>query len=107
MSQSTKQKDGRRWSVDSGGIKSLKRKYQVILDDITGANGEAVSFTGVPAIGSVHPSYSYLFAESYDVEEGEGKDKKTLTVYVNYAAHTTEASGSGTDAVTSQVEEWD
>ena len=106
MSLSIKQKDGRRWSVDAGGIKSLKRKYQVILDAVTGADGEAVSFTGVPAIGTAHPSYSYLFAESYDVEEGEGKDKKTLTVYVNYAPRTTETSGSGSDAVTSQVEEW-
>ncbi len=106
MSDIVKQKDGRRWSVDAGGIKSLKRKYLVILDDITGANGEAVSFPGVPSIGTAHPSYSYLFAESYDVEEGEGNDKKTLIVNVNYSPRTTETTGSGSSAVTSQVEEW-
>lgn len=106
MASVLKQKDGRRWSVKSSGITSLKRKYQVILDDITGANGEAVSFTGVPAIGTAHPSHAGLFVDSYDVEEGEGNEKKTLTIYVNYAERTTETSGEGSSAVTSQVEEW-
>lgn len=99
-------KDGRKWSVDSSGVKSLKRKYQVVLDAITGANGEGVSFAGVPAIGSAHPSYPGLFVESYDVEEGEGAAKNTLTVYANYAPRTTETSGSGSEAVTNQVESW-
>lgn len=106
MANKVIQKDGRKWSVDSGGVKSLKRKYQITLDAITGANGEAVSFSGVPAIGSAHPIHTGLFVESYDVEEGESNAKKTLTVYVNYAPRTTETSGSGSEAVTSQVEEW-
>ena len=106
MSNVVKQKDGRRWSIDSSGIKSLKRKYQVIQDAIAGENGEAVSFDGVPAIGTVHPSYPYLFAESYDVEEGEGSAKRVLIVNVNYASHVIETSGSGSSAATSQVEEW-
>ena len=99
-------KDGRKWSVDAGGIKSLKRKYQVVLKSVTDANGEGVSFPGVPAIGSAHPSYPGLYVDSYDVEEGEGVSKNTLTVYVNYSLRTTETSGTGSEAVTSQVESW-
>lgn len=106
MANSGHLKDGRKWSVDSSGVKSLKRKYQVVLDAVTGENGEGVSFPGVPAIGSAHPSYQGLFVESYDVEEGEGSAKNTLTVYVNYAPRTTETSGTGQEAVTSQVESW-
>lgn len=106
MANVLKQKDGRKWSVKSSGITSLRRKYQIVLDDITGANGEAVSFAGVPAIGSAHPSHAGLFVDSYDVEEGEGSAKRTLTIYVNYAERTTETSGEGSSAATSQVEEW-
>lgn len=101
-------KDGRKWSVDAGGVKSLKRKYQVVLKEVTGADGEGVSFPGVPAIGSAHPSYPGLYVDSYDVEEGEGVAKNTLTVYVNYSPRTTttETSGEGAEAVTGQVESW-
>jgi len=106
MANSVRQKDGRKWSVDSGGLKSLRRRYQVILDDITAANGEVNSFPGVPAIGTAHPVHTGLFVETYDVEEGEGNEKQTLTVYVNYAPRTTETSGSGSEAATLQVEEW-
>ena len=106
MDNSGHLKDGRKWSVDAGGIKSLKRKYQVVLKEFTGENGEGVSFPGVPAIGSAHPSYPGLFVESYDVEEGEGSAKNTLTVYANYSPRTTETSGSGSGAVTNQVESW-
>ena len=106
MADVVKQKDGRKWSVDSSGVKSLKRRYQIVLDAVTGADGEAASYTGLPAIGTAHPVHTGLFVESYDIEEGEGSAKGTLIVYVNYAPRTTETSGSGQDAVTSQVEEW-
>lgn len=106
MADVTIQKDGRKWSVGDGGIKSLKRKYIIVLDSVTAANGEAASFSNVPAIGSAHPSHTHLYVESYDVEEGEDNKKKILTIYVNYAYRTIETTGSGQDAVTSQVEEW-
>lgn len=104
MSNVVNQKAGRKYSVDSGGITSLKKEYQVIQDAVMAANGEVVSFTGVPAIGSAHPSYPGLFVQSYDVQEGSGSDKQVLIVTVNYAPNTSEASGSG-DAAFS-VEEW-
>ena len=75
MAQSTKRKDGRKYKVDSGGINSLRRKYQIVMDSTMDA--ETLSFSNVPAIGSAHPSYNYLFVSSYDIEEDEGAAKKT------------------------------
>ena len=106
MAIQVKQKDGRKYQVDGSGITSLKRDYLVIQDAVMGADGEAETFSGVPAIGSAHPNYSGLYVQSYDVQEGMGKDKKVLTVTVNYGPKTTETSGEGSEAVTCQVDEW-
>lgn len=101
-----KQKDGRKYQVDGSGITSLKRDYIVIQDATMGADGEAISFTGVPAIGSAHPNFSGLYVQSYDVQEGTGKDKNILTVTVNYGPKTVETSGEGSSLITSRVDEW-
>ena len=106
MAIQVKQKAGRKYSVDSSGITTLKKDFIVIQDSVMSANGEVLSFTGVPAIGSAHPSYPGLYVQSYDVQEGEGKDKHTLIVTANYGPQTTETSGSGQDATTCVVEEW-
>ena len=106
MAIQSKQKAGRKYSVDSSGITALKKDFIVIQDSPMSASGELLTFPGVPAIGSAHPSYPGLFVQSYDVQEGEGKDKQTLIVTANYGPETTETSGSGQDAVTSVVEEW-
>ena len=110
MSDVTRQKDGRRWSVNSGGIQTLRRRYQIELNDNNlGGDAEAVSFSGVPAIGSAHPSHPGLKVKSYDVEEGEGYEEKLLTVYVNYDTEVNETVSDGDDAVSGVVEEygWD
>lgn len=109
MADTSKLKDGRSWKVTNRGIKSLSRDYLVLLDDITGTNGEADSFPGVPAIGSVHPVYNYLKVLNYDVKEGAGSAKKTITVTVNYGIEETESGGSGTEEDPSfdiAVESW-
>ena len=106
MANQVKQKAGRKYSVDSSGITTLKKDFIVIQDSIMSADGEIVSFPGVPAINSAHPSYPGLFVQYYEVQEGEGKDKNVLTVTVNYGPQTTETSGSGQDAVTCVVDEW-
>ena len=106
MANQVKQLAGRKYSVDSGGITTLKKDFIVIQDAVMAENGEAVSFTGVPAIGTAHPSFPGLYVQSYDVQEGEGKDKQKLTVTVNYGPQTTETSGTGSDAVTVAVDEW-
>lgn len=107
MAVTGKQKDGRRYTVDSSGISSLKREYLVVLDDMMGADGEKLSFPGVPAIGSAHPIYPGLIVASYDVEEGRGKDKMTLKVTANYSTRTFEVSDpTGENPSTVQVDEW-
>ena len=106
MSTQVKQQAGRKYSVDSSGITTLKKDYIVIQDAVMSANGEVVSFLGVPEIGSAHPNYPGLFVQSYDVQEGSGKDKQILIVTANYAPETTETSGTGQDAVTCIVDEW-
>lgn len=101
-----KPKAGRKYSGDNGGLTSLKRDYIVILDAPLAENGETLSFQGVPAIGSAHPSYPGLRVQSYDVAEGESGDKIVLIVTVNYGTETQETSGEGEDAVSCIVEEW-
>lgn len=76
--------DGRRWTVDGGKIKSLKRKYVIAQSDILSQNGEMASFSGVPAIGTEHPNHAGLAVKSYDVEEGAASKKKLLTITANY-----------------------
>lgn len=107
MADSGIQRDGRRWSVDSTGITSLRRPYRIVLDgDHLSANGEAKTFVGVPAIGSAHPSHSGLFVQSYDVEEGREHEKKVIDVIVNYGQRTVETIGEGQSAQSGQVEQW-
>ena len=94
MSTVSNQKAGRKYSVDSGGITTLKKDFIVIQDAVMAENGETLTFPGVPAIGSAHPTYPGLYVQTYDVQEGEGKDKQTLTVTANYGPQTTETSGT-------------
>ena len=104
MSSITKRKDGRKYKVDFGGINSLRRKYQIVMDSTM--DSETLSFSGVPAIGSAHPTYNYLFVSSYDIEEGEGAEKKTLTVWVNYERSEVYIDGEGEEQTTCAVEHW-
>lgn len=103
---------GRKWSVDAGGMKSLTREYVVVLDGGTAlaANGETLSFPGVPAIGTAHPVYTYMFVSGYDITEGANGDKNTLRVSVKYEPQTiTTDTIPGEEEPTeedSAVEEW-
>lgn len=108
MANVSKLKDGRSWKVDDTGMKSLSRDYVVVLiDGVTGANGEDDSFPGVPAIGSKHPNHPELVVKSYDVKEGAGPNKNTLTVTVNYEREVIETEGGGTEPETDYaIEEW-
>lgn len=93
----TRLKAGRRWTVGGGGISDLSRRYVVILDRVTGENGEAESFPGVPKIGSKHPQYPGLIVSGYEVEEGAGADKHTLNIEVKYSVDGPAAGEAGGD----------
>jgi len=106
MANQVRQRAGRKYSVDAGGIGSLKKDFLVIQDAVMSPDGEVASFSGVPAIGSAHPLFPGLVVASYDVQEGEGKDKQTLVVTVNYEPVTTETTGEEGSEVTCCVDEW-
>ena len=109
MATQVKQKAGRKYAVDGTGISSLSRDYLVIQDDVMAANGEVVTFDGVPAIGTPHPNYPGLVVHDYEVQEGSGSDKKVLTVTVNYAPIEYEEipnEGGEEEADTCAVDEW-
>lgn len=107
MNIEAKQKAGRKYSVEGGGISSLRREYVVVMDEIMPANGEMIAFPGVPAIGSTHPIYNNLVVKSYDVDEGKGSDKITLIVTVNYGKQESEEiQGSEAETIDCAVDEW-
>lgn len=83
----TKLRAGRTWSVDQRGIKSVERKYIIYKADgspIFEDEVEPTKITGIPAIGSKHPSSSRLKVREHRVEEGGGADANTLIVTVVY-----------------------
>lgn len=109
MADVVKLKAGRSWSGGRYGITSLKRKYVIIRDAVTAADGEEYYFPGLPQIGSAHPRYPGLVVSGHEFEEGDGANKNTLTVTVSYGLRTFETSGGEEEDVanvTCQVEEW-
>ena len=102
-----RQKAGRKYTVESTGITSLEKDFIVLQDAVMEADGEVLTFEGVPAIGSAHPTYSDLVVKSYDVKEGERSDKGTLVVTVKYEQNSIESrSGEGGSTTSAQVEQW-
>lgn len=77
--------DGREWGVDANGAQTLSCKYEVLLESPLSNASLVASFSGLPAIGSAHPSFGALFAQSYKVREGEGSQKNRIEVVVEYA----------------------
>ena len=105
--ETTHQKDGRTYTVESGGITSLKRDYTVVLDSLPTANGERTTFPGVPEIDSAHPNFPKLFVDHYEVAEGTGYAKNTITVTVVYKFREIEYSGGGEEPeVADPCTEW-
>lgn len=101
---------GRKWNVSSKGLDDLSREYLVKLDGgvpLT-ADGELATFPGVPAIGTAHPSITYLVVDGYEVTEGSGNDKHTLRVKVKYKPQevTDDTPQGAEETEESVVEEW-
>lgn len=103
MAIQVKELDGRKWGDNETGG-SVVRRFLITGLDI--AFTPSWNYTGLPKVGDAHPSLTGYVVASRDFEEGKGKDKQTVTVTVNYGPRTSETSGTGSDAVTCQVEEW-
>lgn len=76
---------GREWSVDAQGAQTLTCKYMAFVENPIANASLPATFTGLPAIGSAHPSFPGLFAQSYKIHEGEGSEKTRIEIDVEYA----------------------
>lgn len=76
---------GREWSVDVHGAQTLTCKYMAFVEDPISNASLPTTFTGLPAIGSVHPSFPGLYAQNYKIHEGEGSEKTRIEIDVEYA----------------------
>lgn len=103
MAIQVKELDGRRWS-DSRDGGSVKRRFRIT--GLAVGFTPSFSYTGLPNIGDAHPTLAGFECSSREFEEGQGKDKITAIVTVNYDPVTSETSGTGEDQKTCQVEEW-
>ena len=103
MAIEVKELDGRKWSDTATGG-SVRRRFRI--------TGLAVGFDpqwnyfGLPKVGDAHPTMAGYYCATREFEEGQGKDKTTVVVNVNYEPQTMETSGSETEQITCQVEQW-
>lgn len=86
---------GREWSVDVNGAQTLTCKYVVPISGHL--SDPALTFSGLPAIGSKHGTFTNLFVQGYKIHEGEDSEKNRIIVDVEYApvVKSGESEGSG------------
>ena len=77
--------DGREWGVDANGAQTLTCKFLVFVSEPLANTALPISFTGLPAIGSVHPTFGGLYAQGYKIHEGNGSEKNRIEIEVEYA----------------------
>lgn len=95
--------DGRKWSDNANGG-SVSRRFRI--KGLAVGFSPAWTYTGLPNVGDAHPTLTGYKVATREFEEGQGKDKTTVTVTVNYAPETSETSGSGQDQRTCVVDDW-
>lgn len=98
-------KAGTTYGVDDTGAVDIAQKYQVILSEPLNSGQLLTSFTGVPAIGSVHPARAGYYAARYEVRQPDGADKATLEVIVHYEPQAW-SSSTGSTTIDMRVDEW-
>ena len=103
MAVVVKELDGRKWGDNATGG-SIVRRF--LITGLAVGFSPAWNYTGLPKVGDAHPSLTGYVVASRDFEEGKGKDKETVTVTVNYSPVNGETSGSGTEAISYEVDEW-
>lgn len=98
-----KELDGRKWGDNSSGG-NARRRFRIT--GLAVGFAPAWDYDGLPKVGDAHPSIAGYVCTSREFEEGQGKEKISVVVTVTYEPQTTETSGEGEAAVTSQVDEW-
>ncbi len=96
---------GREWAVDVNGAQTLTCKYVVFLESPLANAALVVTFSGLPAIGSAHPSFTGLFAQGYRIQEGEGSEKTKIIVSVEYAPVVKSGEGEGSGETLTYIEQ--
>lgn len=99
-------KAGKTYGVDDSGAVDIQQRYQVVLTAPLAESEIITHFTGIPAIGSVHPSRPGYYATKYDISQPTGHDKCTLDVTVHYGPQSWVTEGEGSAAQTTNVEAW-
>lgn len=96
---------GREWFVDASGAQTLSCKYLVFLSEPLGNSALPATFSGLPAIGSAHPSFPALFAQGYRMLEGDGSEKNRIEIAVDYAPVSSSGEPEGSGDAQSYVEQ--
>ena len=96
-------KPGTTYNVNDTGAVDIVQKYQVILSEPLNSGQLLTSFTGIPAIGSVHPARSGYYAALYKISQPEGADKSTLDIEVHYSAQAFTTEGG---VVVERIDQW-
>ena len=78
-------KAGRKYKVNPNGAQDVVQKYQLVLASPLAIDELPTSFTGIPAINSVHPDRPGLYVSHYVVSQPTGPAKSTLDIEVHYA----------------------
>lgn len=80
---------GRDWKVTLDGENvtptQMTETYEVFFAEPVARGALFMSVTGLPAIGSKHPSFLNLYAQGYSVKEGTGSEKNRYEIEVAYA----------------------
>ena len=96
---------GRDWSVDVNGAQTLSCKYVVFLESPLSNAALVSTFSGLPTIGSAHPSFPGLYAQGYKISEGEGSEKTRIIVSVEYAPVVSSGEGEGSGETQTYIEQ--
>ena len=82
---STIPKAGRDYTVNLNGAQNVVQRYQLVLSAPLDIDELPITFTGIPAINSVHPDRPGLYVSHYKIVQPDGPAKNTLDIEVHYA----------------------
>lgn len=77
--------DGREWRAElSKGVNAVTARYMVMLEEPLANDELPDNITGLPTLGSAHPTFDGLIVKSIRHSEGTGAAKTRLEITVEY-----------------------